>query len=54
MSDDTNQCLGESKQCVDELEQMEIVDLGDFVEQTRQLSPVSAYVDSSFAVGWPG
>ena len=37
------------------LEELEVVDLGDAAEETRQLSPFPAYHDSVYNMGeWPG
>lgn len=32
---------------------LEMVDLGDAVEQTRQYAPVMWYADSFYVLGWP-
>ena len=37
-----------------EIEELELVDLGDAGIETRQISPVGMNPDSAYGVGWAG
>lgn len=46
--------LTKGRDCVDIDERLELVDMGDAVRETKQVSPYPLYADSIYGVGFPG